>query len=213
MINTKFQALLQRFGDVSKAQGDRRLNVLFTRAKDKIFLVTSLKSTDIRPSQSSTTGTRFLKEYLSYAETGKIVDTTIRSSGKPENIFEEAIMNALIKRGYEVDAQVGCLSYSIDLCIKDPRDTSRYILAVECDGASYHSSYSARVSDRLRQQVLESLGWNVFRIWSTDWWRNPHNELDLLDKRINDLKLELNQNEKMKTTTFVPEEQSSLFEE
>ena len=122
-------------------------------------------------------------------------------------------MNALIKRGYEVDAQVGCLSYSIDLCIKDPRDTSRYILAVECDGASYHSSYSARVSDRLRQQVLESLGWNVFRIWSTDWWRNPHNELDLLDRRINDLKLELNQNEKMKTTTFVPEEQSSLFEE
>ena len=205
--------VMQRFGDVSKAQGDRRLNVLFTRAKDKIFLVTSLKSTDIRPSQSSTTGTRFLKEYLSYAETGKIVDTTIRSSGKPENIFEEAIMNALIKRGYEVDAQVGCLSYSIDLCIKDPRDTSRYILAVECDGASYHSSYSARVSDRLRQQVLESLGWNVFRIWSTDWWRNPHNELDLLDKRINDLKLELNQNEKMKTTTFVPEEQSSLFEE
>ena len=196
------------FGDVSKAQGDRRLNVLFTRAKDKIFLVTSLKSTDVKPSKTATTGSKYLKEYLSYAETGRIVDTTIRSSGKPENSFEAAIMNALIKRGYEVDAQVGCLSYSIDLCIKDPRDTSRYILAVECDGASYHSSYSARVSDRLRQEVLESLGWNVFRIWSTDWWRNPHSELDLLDKQINKIILESDKNEEIKIN-YVSEEQSS----
>ncbi len=196
------------FGDVSKAQGDRRLNVLFTRAKDKIFLVTSLKSTDVKPSKTATTGSKYLKEYLSYAETGRIVDTTIRSSGKPENSFEAAIMDALIKRGYEVDAQVGCLTYSIDLCIKDPRDTSRYILAVECDGASYHSSYSARVNDRLRQEVLESLGWNVFRIWSTDWWRNPHSELDLLDKQINKIILESDKNEEIKIN-YVSEEQSS----
>tara|TARA_Y100001933_G_scaffold184915_1_gene183737 strand:+ start:95 stop:5113 length:5019 start_codon:yes stop_codon:yes gene_type:complete len=204
--------VMQRFGDVSKAQGDRRLNVLFTRAKDKIFLVTSLKSTDIRPSQSSITGTRYLKEYLSYAETGKIKDTTIRSSGKPENKFEEVIMNSLLKRGYEVDAQVGCLSYSIDLCIKDPRDNSRYLLAVECDGASYHSSYSARVSDRLRQQVLENLGWNVFRIWSTDWWRSPNQQLDLLDQKIKNLIKDNNQSESIKIKINSSEEQKNIFE-
>ena len=181
------------FGDVSKAQGDRRLNVLLTRAKDKIFLVTSLNSSDVRPNPAAVTGSKYLKEYLQYAETGKIADTTVRSGGQPENVFEEGILNALIKRGYEVDAQIGCLNYSIDLAIKDPRDKSRYILAVECDGASYHRGYSARVSDRLRQQVLENLGWNVFRIWSTDWWRNPELELDLLDEKVNQLKAENNE--------------------
>ena len=96
-------------------------------------------------------------------------------------------MNSLLKRGYIVDAQVGCQNYRIDLAIRDPRDTSRYILAVECDGASYHTEYSARVNDRLRQQVLEGLGWNVFRIWSTDWWRSPEQELILLDQKIKEL--------------------------
>ena len=204
--------VMQRFGDVSTAQGDRRLNVLLTRAKDKIFLVTSLKSTDIRP-KSSVTGAKYLKEYLAYAETGKIVDTTVRSSGRPENIFEEGIMNALTKRGYEVDAQVGCLNYSIDLCIKDPRDTSRYILAVECDGASYHSGYSARVSDRLRQQVLEKLGWNVFRIWSTDWWRNPQQELQLLDEKVNELISQKNHEDNLQINNFEMGKQKSIFEE
>tara|TARA_B100000212_G_scaffold156982_1_gene117940 strand:- start:237 stop:605 length:369 start_codon:yes stop_codon:yes gene_type:complete len=121
-------------------------------------------------------------------------------------------MNSLLKRGYEVDAQVGCLSYSIDLCIRDPRDNSRYLLAVECDGASYHSSYSARVSDRLRQQVLENLGWNVFRIWSTDWWRSPNNQLDLLDQKIKNLIKDNNQSESFKIESNSSEEQKNIFE-
>ena len=111
----------------------------------------------------------------------------VRESGEPENDFERAIMNAIKQRGYEVDAQIGCLNYRIDLAIKDPRDTSRYLLAVECDGATYHSGYSARVHDRLRQQVLEGLGWNVFRIWSSDWWRAPEQKLELLDETIEEL--------------------------
>ena len=175
------------FGDVVKAGGERRLNVLLTRAKHKVYLVTSLKSSDIKDDATKLTGKRYLKDYLFFAETGKLTDTLVRHSGEPENCFEEAIMNSLVKRGYIVDAQVGCQNYRIDLAIRDPRDTSRYILAVECDGASYHTEYSARVNDRLRQQVLEGLGWNVFRIWSTDWWRSPEQELILLDQKIEEL--------------------------
>ena len=175
------------FGDVVKAGGERRLNVLLTRAKHKVFLVTSLKSTDIKDDVSKLSGKRYLKDYLFFAETGKLSNNLVRHSGEPENCFEEAIMNSLIKRGYQVDAQVGCAEYRIDLAIRDPRDTSRYLLAVECDGASYHTEYSARVNDRLRQQVLEGLGWNVFRIWSTDWWRTPEQELILLDQKIEEL--------------------------
>ena len=177
-----------QFGDLVRVGGERRLNVLLTRAKEKVFLVTSLKSSDIRlVDADAVTGKRYLKDYLSYAETGIISDTLVRQSGEPENDFEEAIMNSLKERGYLVDAQVGCQNYRIDLAIKDPRDPSRYLLAVECDGATYHTGYSARVHDRLRQQVLEGLGWNVFRIWSTDWWRSPDQELQFLDKRIQEL--------------------------
>ena len=175
------------FGDLVRVGGERRLNVLLTRAKEKVFLVTSLKSTDVRVKPDEVTGKRYLKDYLTFAETGIISDTLVRQSGEPENDFEEAIMNAIKEKGYLVDAQVGCKNYRIDLAIKDPRDQSRYLLAVECDGATYHSGYSARVHDRLRQQVLEGLGWNVFRIWSTDWWRSPEQELQLLDSRIKEL--------------------------
>ena len=176
-----------RFGDLVKAGGERRLNVLLTRAKEKVYLVTSLQSGDIRVNPEAITGKRYLRDYLSYAETGIITDTSVRKSGEPENDFEAAIMSSLQKRGYEVDAQIGCLNYRIDLAIKDPRDKSKYLLAVECDGATYHSGYSARVHDRLRQQVLEGLGWDVFRIWSTDWWRSPEQELQLLDQEIKEL--------------------------
>jgi len=68
--------------------------------------------------------------------------------------------------------------------IIDPRDSSRYLLAIECDGASYHSSFSARSRDRLRQQVLEGLGWEIYRVWSTDWFRDPKRELHLLHEKI-----------------------------
>ena len=94
---------------------------------------------------------------------------------------------ALVGLGHEVDLQVGGANYRLDMAVLDPRDPSRYLLAVECDGASYHSSYSARSRDRLRQQVLEGLGWSIYRIWSTDWFRNPKGELQRLDDHIKGL--------------------------
>ena len=87
------------------------MNVLLTRAKEKVYLVTSLNSGDIRVSPGAVTGKRYLKDYLSFAETGIISDTLVRESGEPENDFERAIMNAIKQRGYEVDAQIGCLNY------------------------------------------------------------------------------------------------------
>jgi hypothetical protein len=69
------------------------------------------------------------------------------------------------------------VAYFIDLAVRDPEFPGRYVLAVECDGAAYHSSRSARDRDRLRQGVLEGLGWNFHRIWSTDWFRNPQQEI------------------------------------
>jgi len=177
--------ITQMFGDINRANGHRRLNVLFTRAKHKVILVTSLRSSNIKESKRE--GPQILKKYLEYAEKGEITDLERRTSGSTENPFEESIREALTKRGYVVDAQVGSGGYSIDLAIRDPNDKSRYILAVECDGKAYHSSYSARANDRLRQEVLEGKGWNFFRIWSTDWFRDPISELDQLDKLVKKL--------------------------
>ena len=177
--------ITQMFGDINRANGHRRLNVLFTRAKHKVILVTSLRSSNIKESKRE--GPQILKKYLEYAEKGEITDLDRRTSGSTENPFEESIREALTNRGYVVDAQVGSGGYSIDLAIRDPNDKSRYILAVECDGKAYHSSYSARANDRLRQEVLEGKGWNFFRIWSTDWFRDPISEIDQLDKLVKKL--------------------------
>ena len=179
--------ITQMFGDINRANGHRRLNVLFTRAKHKVILVTSLRSSNIKESKRE--GPQILKKYLEYAEKGEITDLDRRTSGTTENAFEESIRQALTDRGYVVDAQVGSGGYSIDLAIRDPNDKSRYILAVECDGKAYHSSYSARANDRLRQEVLEGKGWNFFRIWSTDWNRDPISELDQLDKLVKKLSI------------------------
>jgi very-short-patch-repair endonuclease len=86
-------------------------------------------------------------------------------------------MLALRERGYQLEPQVGTAGYFIDIGVKHPEYPGRYVLAIECDGASYHSARSARDRDRLRQGVLESLGWRFHRIWSTDWFRNPGKEI------------------------------------
>jgi very-short-patch-repair endonuclease len=88
------------------------------------------------------------------------------------------VAHALKELGYQIEPQVGTAGYFIDMAVKDPEYPGRYILAIECDGASYHSSRSARDRDRLRQGVLESLGWRFHRIWSTDWFRDAKQQID-----------------------------------
>ncbi|EHA60517.1 DUF4011 domain-containing protein [Synechococcus sp. WH 8016] len=179
--------VMQNFGPINKDSGWRRLNVLFTRAKHKVIVVSSLMPSDISITENSSRGVRALRGYLDFALSGSIADDLQRSGGEVESPFEDSVRNSLVSLGHQVDLQVGVASYRIDMAIRDPRDPSRYLLAIECDGASYHSSFSARSRDRLRQQVLEGLGWKVYRVWSTDWFRDPQRELNLLDTYIRDL--------------------------
>ena len=179
--------VMQNFGPINKDSGWRRLNVLFTRAKHKVIVVSSLTPSDISVTEKSSRGVRALRGYLDYAKSGSIADDLRKPGGEVESPFEESVRNSLVSLGHQVDLQVGVASYRIDMAIRDPRDPSRYLLAIECDGATYHSSFSARSRDRLRQQVLEGLGWKVYRIWSTDWFRDPRRELDLLNSHIRSL--------------------------
>ena len=165
----------QSFGPVTSEGGERRLNVLFTRAKQRCEIFTSIDHNDIRTDASRHAGPRVLKRYLKYAATGEM-DVPTSSGREMDSPFEEAVASALRKEGYSVDAQVGSAGFFVDLAISDPDRPGRYLLGIECDGARYHSSRWARERDRLRQIVLESKGWRLHRIWSTDWFYKPEAE-------------------------------------
>ncbi len=166
---------IKNFGPLSKPGGERRLNVAVTRAREAVSLVASVRSSDMDLSESTSVGARLLKAYLEYAEHGvdSISRSVVETQGICESPFEEEVAEALIRRGLEPVSQVGCGGYRIDLALKHPGYPGLYCLGIECDGATYHSSKTARDRDRIRQSILESLGWRICRVWSTDWVRNP----------------------------------------
>lgn len=174
--------LLLNFGPVNRDGGERRLNVAVTRAKYNIRLVSSMHYTDIDLSRTQSAGARLLREYLDYAENGKIALSRSLSANpfdEYDSEFEMEVCEYLRENGFSVDTQVGCSSFRIDMALKRP-DSSEYLLAIECDGATYHSSKNARDRDRLRQEILERMGWKFYRIWSTDWFRNRRVEKERL---------------------------------
>ena len=157
------------FGPVSGDGGERRLNVLFTRARSRCEVFVSFAAGDIDLDRSKGEGTRVLKRFLQYAESG-VLEERASTSPDADLPFEEAVAAFIEGCGYKVDKQVGSAGFKIDLGVRHPDQPGRYILAVECDGATYHSGLWARERDRLRQEILENMGWRFFRIWSTDWF-------------------------------------------
>ncbi len=175
--------LVQSFGPVSGPGGERRLNVLFTRAKRQCRVFSSIRHEDVRPAAARHRGPGVLRRFLEYAQTGEMAMPP-DDEGKADSAFERAVTFALEERGYEVVAQVGSAGFQIDLAVCDPDREGRFLLAVECDGARYHSSSWARERDRLRQAVLEQKGWTFHRIWSTDWFYDRDVELQKLLEAI-----------------------------
>jgi very-short-patch-repair endonuclease len=172
--------LTRNFGPINNDGGERRLNVLITRAKERLEVFSSLTADDIDIS-SRKMGVVALKQFLQYAEKGYL-DVPARTDKPFDSDFEESVANFLIQHGYQVHPQVGMAGFYIDLGVLHPANAARYALGIECDGATYHSSRSARDRDRIRQQILESRGWRIHRIWSTDWFnRRTAEEHRLLD--------------------------------
>ena len=179
----------QNFGPISRSDGWRRLNVLFTRARRKIELFTSMSPEDIVFESKTPEGTRTLRAYLDYAQRG-VLATTSTTDRDPDSDFEVAVGDMLKNKGFEIEPQLGVAGFYIDIAVRNPKRRGEFLAAIECDGATYHSGKSARDRDRIRQSILESLGWKdrIWRIWSTAWFANPKLEserlLSFLDSRL-----------------------------
>jgi very-short-patch-repair endonuclease len=169
--NLEGNVLLQ-FGSLNNAGGERRLNVAASRAKNSLHLVTSLKSTDIDTNRSKSRSIALFKSFVNFMENAGRLEELPEGFAVPQSPFEEEVYAALTNAGLQVDCQVGDSRYKIDFGIRHPK-TNKYLLAIEADGWTYHSSPYARERDWLRQEVLERKGWTFVRIWSTDWWQNP----------------------------------------
>jgi superfamily I DNA and/or RNA helicase/very-short-patch-repair endonuclease len=180
---TKEGYLSMSFGPLNNDGGERRLNVLITRAKLRCEVFTNITAADIDLNKTQKRGITALKSFLHFAQFGKL--DVVEETGKPfDSPFEENVASQLTKLGYTVRQQVGSQGFYLDLAIVDPEHPGRYLLGIECDGAAYHSARSARDRDRLRQQVLEGIGWRIHRIWSTDWFRYPERELKRVAEAI-----------------------------
>lgn len=175
------------FGPLNRDGGERRLNVAVTRAKHEVLVFSGLKGDQIDLTRTRARGVRDLKYFLDYADRGPralIAANNATAHGEADSEFERMVADRIRAAGYDVHHQVGCSGYRIDLAVVDPAHPGRYLLGVECDGATYHRAATARDRDKLRQAILEDLGWKLHRIWSTDWWHDPQKEMDGLLERL-----------------------------
>jgi very-short-patch-repair endonuclease len=180
-----------RFGPLNNEGGERRLNVAVTRARYKVILVSSIQPEDIDISKTNSRGVKLLRSYMTLARDGiKAIyaDLKVNDDTDCESPFEASVYDALARRGLSLKKQVGVSDYRIDLAVFDPNQPGHFLLGIECDGAMYRSGATARDRDRLRQEVLEGLGWCIHRIWSRDWFNDPEHEvqkvLQALDRAV-----------------------------
>lgn len=181
--------MAMNFGPVNQEGGHRRLNVAITRARVGVTIFSSIRPEEIDLSRTRSRGVTDLKNYLEFAAKGSraIVEQALPTGVEPESPLEIEVICALRDRGWSVHPQVGCSGYRVDMAVVHPHEPGKYLLGIECDGATYHSLPTARDRDRLRQIVLEGLGWTLHRVWSTDWWTNPEREMQKLEASLNGL--------------------------
>ena len=177
------------FGALNRTGGERRLNVAITRARQELRVFSSLNPDQIDLSRTNSRGVKDFKHFLEFAQRGKraLGEAVHGSVGCIESPFEEAVKHRLEARGWQVHTQIGVSRFRIDLGIVDPDAPGRYLAGIECDGATYHSCATARDRDKLREEVLRGLGWEILRIWSTDWWLDAKGALDAVTAQLDSL--------------------------
>jgi very-short-patch-repair endonuclease len=175
--------MTMNFGPLTKEGGERRLNVLISRAKRRCEIFSSITDADIDLERAGGKGVAAFKLFLHYARTGRL-SMVVQSDDEVSAVFERQVAESLKERGYNVHSRIGSAGCFVDLAVADPQFPGRYVLGIECDGVSYRDARSARDRDHLRKWVLEDQGWSIHRIWSADWFHRPQAEIERLTASI-----------------------------
>ena len=197
----EYGKVVAHFGSLSVEGGENRLNVAITRAKEKIYVVTSIEPEELIVEGSKNAGPKIFKSYLKYVRAvsnkkNKEAEFVL-DSFKPNlpttddvvvvNQFENEIKDELTKLGYTVETNLGNTDYRLSIAVYD-KSIDRYLLGIECDYAAYKSSDSILERDVYRNKFLQSRGWNIMRVWSRDWWLNKNKVVNNIVKAINEAK-------------------------
>jgi very-short-patch-repair endonuclease len=178
--------LVMNFGPLNMEGGHRRLNVAITRARRHVKLITSMQPEEIDPNSASK-GVLLLRRYMEFAR-GRgdraSLGCDIRHEDEGDRPLEDSIFNALTQMGLTLHRSVGCSGYRLDMAVMDPEKNQKHILGIECDGLGYASGRTARDRERLREEVLQGLGWNMHRIWSKDWVEDRNRELRKIEALV-----------------------------
>ena len=204
-------AISMNFGPMNREGGERRLNVAITRARHELRVFTSLRPEQMDLARTQALGVRDLKLFLEFAERGPraLAEANHGSRDDFESPFEAAVAAALGRKNWQLHPQVGASAFRIDLAVVHPDAPGVYLAGIECDGATYHRSATARDRDQLREQVLRGLGWEIQRVWSTDWWIDPQGTLEKLDTKLHAL-LESSRSQRAEVAEVAEKEAASL---
>ncbi len=172
--------LRYNFGPLNGENGWRRLNVLTTRARKLMRVFSSMKGDEISAVGTTSVGAKLLREFLLYAEHGRLESVMTNVAADTESPFEREVFTELTLHGLTLVPQVGVTGYRLDFGVLDDVVPGRFLCGIECDGVAYHASETARDRDRLRQQVLEARGWTIYRVWSTDWFKDRQEQIERL---------------------------------
>jgi len=177
------------FGPINREGGWRRLNVAVSRARYEMKVFSTLRSDQIDITRTSSEGVAGIKAFLEYSEKGKKVLSKKNNILKEKsNSFESHIAEEIRKLGYDVHTNIGCSGYRIDIGVINPENTSEYILGILTDGENYKSAKTAKDRELIRMQVLQLLGWNIYKLWSPDWWDNPRKVIQEIKDAIENAK-------------------------
>lgn len=174
------------FGPLNRAGGERRLNVAVSRARYEMIIYSTLRSDMIDLNRTSSIGVAGLKRFLEYAEKGtrSTISSVPRQLSEATASIETIIADRLRSLGYTVHTDIGCSGYKIDIGIVDTENTSNYQLGIICDGKNYKRTKTARDREIVQNNVLKALGWNIYRIWTMDWWEKPDEVMATIQEAI-----------------------------
>jgi hypothetical protein len=183
------ERVLQRLGPLNGVAGGRRLNVLFTRAKKRMIVISSMKHTDIAPKSTSGDGIAAMKRFLLFAEEAQTMGGDIGAAEgdkKSLSVATNDLTNQIRQEGFIVDFNFGVSGIFVDMAVQSKGKPGTYIAAIQLDGPNYLSSNSARDRDHLKPIVLEGLGWNVLRVWTPEWFKNPRLETERIIQALHE---------------------------